>query len=266
MSEFNIEVQGGSSVRLPTAGKYCEQDIIVTAKGGNTGGTAELENLIDESGVLGTVDETATAKDKVEMVLLYADVARKQYEGRIREIVIMPPMDYSKTASLSGKFQAYSSLEVVMGEIDCSSTTTLTNLANSAEKIKSLTLRNTKNVSSWGNAFRNCLVLETISELDCSSSTGFSQTFQACHALRNIDFVPQTIPKSIAFTSKELTVESAKSIIGGLNSEVTGQTLTIPLAVIKREFETSEGANDGDTSEAWITLKNSKSNWTITLS
>lgn len=34
MSEFNIEVQGGSSVRLPTAGKYCEKDIIVIASGG----------------------------------------------------------------------------------------------------------------------------------------------------------------------------------------------------------------------------------------
>ena len=34
MSEFNIEVQGGSSVRLPTGGKYCEKDIIVTASGG----------------------------------------------------------------------------------------------------------------------------------------------------------------------------------------------------------------------------------------
>lgn len=34
MSEFNIEVEGGSSVRLPTAGKYCDRDIVVTAKGG----------------------------------------------------------------------------------------------------------------------------------------------------------------------------------------------------------------------------------------
>lgn len=31
---FNIEVEGGKSVRLPTAGKYCEQDIVVTATGG----------------------------------------------------------------------------------------------------------------------------------------------------------------------------------------------------------------------------------------
>ena len=31
----NITVQGGATVRLPTAGKYCDQDIIVTAEGGS---------------------------------------------------------------------------------------------------------------------------------------------------------------------------------------------------------------------------------------
>ena len=37
MSEFNIEVAGGSSVRLQTAGKYCDRDIIVTATGSGDG-------------------------------------------------------------------------------------------------------------------------------------------------------------------------------------------------------------------------------------
>lgn len=31
---FNIEVEGGKSVRLPTSGKYCDRDIVVTAIGG----------------------------------------------------------------------------------------------------------------------------------------------------------------------------------------------------------------------------------------
>lgn len=31
---FNVEVAGGTSVRLTTAGKYCDRDIIVTATGG----------------------------------------------------------------------------------------------------------------------------------------------------------------------------------------------------------------------------------------
>ena len=38
MSTFNIEVAGGSSVRLPTAGKYCDRDIAITAKGGGGAG------------------------------------------------------------------------------------------------------------------------------------------------------------------------------------------------------------------------------------
>jgi hypothetical protein len=37
---FNIEVEGGSSVRLPTAGKYCDRDIVITA----TGGGSDLPN------------------------------------------------------------------------------------------------------------------------------------------------------------------------------------------------------------------------------
>lgn len=39
MSEFSVTVAGGTSVRLLTAGKYCDRDILVTATGG--GGTAE---------------------------------------------------------------------------------------------------------------------------------------------------------------------------------------------------------------------------------
>lgn len=47
----NITVQGGTSVRLPTAGKYCDRDIIVTAEGGTEDLNAvltEQEGLIDE--------------------------------------------------------------------------------------------------------------------------------------------------------------------------------------------------------------------------
>ena len=32
----NISVEGGTSVRLPTAGKYCDRDIVVTATGGGS--------------------------------------------------------------------------------------------------------------------------------------------------------------------------------------------------------------------------------------
>lgn len=38
----NITIDGGSSVRLPTKGKYCDRDIVITATGGG-GGDSEKE-------------------------------------------------------------------------------------------------------------------------------------------------------------------------------------------------------------------------------
>ena len=38
----NITVEGGSSVRLPTAGKYCDRDIVITATGGGGNKTISL--------------------------------------------------------------------------------------------------------------------------------------------------------------------------------------------------------------------------------
>ena len=40
----NITVEGGTSVRLPTAGKYCDRDIVVTATGG--GSVSEPSTII----------------------------------------------------------------------------------------------------------------------------------------------------------------------------------------------------------------------------
>lgn len=42
----NITVEGGTSVRLPTAGKYCERDIVVTATGGSVGGLKQYAKFI----------------------------------------------------------------------------------------------------------------------------------------------------------------------------------------------------------------------------
>lgn len=51
MSEHQITVAGGSSVRLPTAGKYCDRDIVVTAEGGGVDLPA-LDNPAAEEDVL----------------------------------------------------------------------------------------------------------------------------------------------------------------------------------------------------------------------
>ena len=43
MSEFNINVEGGTSYRLRTAGKYCDRDIVVTAEGGGIVPSGEIK-------------------------------------------------------------------------------------------------------------------------------------------------------------------------------------------------------------------------------
>lgn len=71
---FNITVEGGSSVRLPTAGKYCDMDIVVTAKGG-AGGSGDLPagySRVDyiqfngaswiDTGIIGTQDTQINAR------------------------------------------------------------------------------------------------------------------------------------------------------------------------------------------------------------
>ena len=60
MSEHKITVEGGSSVRLPTAGKYCDRDIVVTA----TAAADPVVTGIDYSGFAGG-NFTATFSDGV---------------------------------------------------------------------------------------------------------------------------------------------------------------------------------------------------------
>lgn len=48
---FNIEVESGTSIRLPTAGKYCDRDIVITATGGGVSSPTTISgvNLHDTS-------------------------------------------------------------------------------------------------------------------------------------------------------------------------------------------------------------------------
>lgn len=71
MSEHRITVAGGTSVRLPTGGKYCDRDIIVTAEGGGT----ELPTLNNPAA------ETDVVKGKE-----YIDSAGVKKTGMVEEV------------------------------------------------------------------------------------------------------------------------------------------------------------------------------------
>ena len=53
-----ITIEGGSSVRLPTAGKYCDRDIVITAEGGKE----DLDDVLTEQEQL--LEELVEALDE----------------------------------------------------------------------------------------------------------------------------------------------------------------------------------------------------------
>lgn len=65
--------------------------------------------------------------------------------------------------------------------------------------------------------------------------------------------------------SGKLSKASWMNIMAKLSPFTTGLSITGSLASVKKAFETSEGANDGDTSDAWLTLCGRRDNWTISL-
>jgi hypothetical protein len=78
------------------------------------------------------------------------------------------------------------------------------------------------------SAFKGCKLLETIQEpLDFSNSQKNHDVFYDCGALKNVFFVPETIKVSITIPSPVLSDESIQSIIDGLATVETAQTLTL---------------------------------------
>ena len=78
----NITVEGGKSVRLPTAGKYCDRDIIITATGG--GGGAELNIAYGDTAPEDT-SKLWVKTSEPSGVIMSAD---KVFDGEAREASI----------------------------------------------------------------------------------------------------------------------------------------------------------------------------------
>ena len=103
------------------------------------------------------------------------------------------------------------------------------------EKLKTLTLNvDTQNVISFNNAFNGLKALEEINgiPLDCSSATVVA-TFTYCNSLKEVRFKENTIEKSISFSqSPDLSATSIQSIVDGLATITTAQTITFHSSIV----------------------------------
>lgn len=217
----------------------------------NTTKLDELETLIDESGVLDSTQGTAT--EKVEQLIDYAkfkniiqeninkDVGSRCYVFNSTSIEDVSMFDFSQRTDMQFMFEK-SSIKTL--EIDFSIVTNALGICSYCRSLTTVIVKNMSSVTTeLRRMFYTCDKLEQIiGELDMSGmgrsddndpNNYFNRIFGYDRALKEVRFVKNSIPLSIYFgESSLLSAESIQSIIDGLATVETAQTLTLHQNII----------------------------------
>lgn len=196
---FNITVEGGTSVRLPTAGKYCDRDIIVTATGCGGGAEPVIEPLeITENG-------TYTAPDGVDG---YSPVTVNVPTGgggeNLDKLIEGTLTEVSSAVTSIGDyvFYQYKKLE----SVDFPNVIRIGNYAFSkCNKLASVDFQNATHIGEY--AFSECNKLVS-ADFPNVTSIG-ANSFYRCYNLASVDFPKATAILANAFNS----AHSLKTII-----------------------------------------------------
>lgn len=147
-----------------------------------------------------------------------------------------------KVKSLGNPFKGCSNLESI-GEFNVSSATSLPPFTGSTN-LKSIDFVNsTSKVTNFSELFNGKTLLETAKGLDLSSATNVSNMFLGCSNLKNVTFVENSIKISFNLgDSPLLTDESIQSLINGLATVTSQQTLTLHADVKSKLTEEQKSA------------------------
>lgn len=289
---FNIEVEGGTSVRLPTAGKYCDRDILVTAKGGGGEGydqgyadgeraataAAEAHNAIilaDCNAVLPTkgVEPAETLEqvpDRIEEIetggggsdnFLLENAVVVKFTGVEFPADTEMNLTFSKTVTDFASFLSNTRhVKKVKLKGSFTGKCSLLQMFYYSQELEEIDISELNAVGRGfgGENMANLLTtnrkLKTIvGELDFSVTKHTNQLFYLCEKLENVRFKANSLSIALSLShSSLLTDESIQSIIDGL-ADLTGQT-TQTLTLHK-----DVGAKLTDAQKATITAKN----WTL---
>ena len=188
------------------------------------------------------------------------------YESNVTSIGgFAPPYQLKPTYAVNMFYTSYGVKRIEKKHIDfsvCSSLNYAFYLCYDLEEIEEIYIPNSNMY-----AFAGCRNLTKIGTMIVKDGAKFdsSHPFTNCIALQTIDTIVGTIINSVNFQWCPLNKASIKNVVNALSAMASGQTLTLKLTAVQKAFETSSGANNGNTSEEWLALVASKSNWTITL-
>lgn len=147
----DITIEGGTSVRLPTAGKYCDRDIIITAEGGKE----DLDAVLTEQD--GLIDELR-------------EVLRGKTEGsgeeKIRSLINGSITEHADEEITSIRAYAFYNCNSLSSADFPSATTVGTYAFSGCSKLASVNLPKASTVNS--RAFQNCT---SLTKLDLPKAT-----------------------------------------------------------------------------------------------
>lgn len=243
---FNFEVEAGKSVKLTTAGKYCDRDIVVSATGGGGYTEEDLQAKYNE----GKQAEYDRIWDTLQN---NGDAAGANYYYKFSYSTngvgwtdenFNPKYPIITSASITGGMALF-----------------YTNKNITDTKVPIVVLGSTAQ-----SMFVSAEKLVTIRELSVHAGVTFSTTFQGCYELTNLTMSGTIGQSGLDLQhSKKLSKASIESVIEHLSTTTSGLSVTFSKTAVNKAFETSEGANDGSTSAEWTALANTRSNWTINL-
>ena len=234
-----IREKGGTTEELEFPQGFVDGINAIESGGG---GTEEIENIIDQSGVLGTTDETVTVTEKVEQLIEKAEdenlwyghfnnltyAERLFYEYSFPRLPKLPALKPKTT--LAYWFSNMAVVKTIDFYIDVAPTTTIAmnSIFAESKNLVSIVGINTLMGKDGRSMFSNCRSLETIQKpLNFLNMTNLASAFYYCDSLKNISFVPETIKVSITIPSPVLSNESIESILNGLAPVETEQMLTL---------------------------------------
>lgn len=255
-----------------------------------SGGTEEIETLIDKSGVLESTEGSVEEKveqliDKAEelgffMLITNANqLFQKAHNFPSKAVVNLPnatnlyqafsywdtePIPIVEELIVNAPLLADSSsypngVIVQMFAFNHGVKKVVLNLSDGLQKMgglfsvaraleEAVLNFSTKNVTLFGTTFNGSTVKRIIGSLDFSSATSVNNMFSACVNLEEVTFEPNTLSISISLAeSRKLTSESIQSIIDGLATVTTAQTLTLHADVkaklTQTQLDTISGKN-----------------------
>lgn len=123
------------------------------------------------------------------------------------------------------------------------------------------------NGATVNQMFGGAELLTTIEKIIISDdgSNKFNRAFDKCYSLVSVVIEGVIGQNGFNVSWSPLNKASLTSIVNALSATTTGLTVTLRLDAVNKAFETSEGAADGSTSDEWLALAATKSNWTISL-